>query len=77
MFNGFIKSRKRSAFVIHIVFKHSALTAKGMQSTKQGMGKGLHLSIESIRKGYLLREKWNKKIKRLDLVAEPPHIKIC
>ena len=29
-----------------------------MQSSKQGMWKGDHLSIESIRKGYLFREKW-------------------
>ena len=32
-----------------------------MQSSKQGMWKGYHLSIEGIRKGYLFREKWNIK----------------
>ena len=29
-----------------------------MQSCKQGMSKGYHLSIDSIRKGYLFRKKW-------------------
>ena len=63
MFDGFIKSRKRSVFFYSGSYlNNSAFTAKGMQSTKQGMGKGYHLSIESIQKGYLLREKWNKKI---------------
>jgi len=50
---------------------------KGMQSSKQGMWKGYHLSIEGIRKGYLFREKWYlKKGKALDLGAGPPHTKM-
>ena len=32
-----------------------------MQSSKRGIWKGYHLSIEGIRKGYLFREKWNIK----------------
>ena len=32
-----------------------------MQSSKQGMGKGYHLSIEGIRKGYLFRKGFRKK----------------
>ena len=31
---------------------------KGPQSSKQGMWKGYHFSIEGIRNGYLFREKW-------------------
>ena len=45
-----------------------------MQSSKQGMWKGYHLSIEGVRKGYLFRE---KKGKGLDLGAKPLPIKIC
>ena len=43
-----------------------------MQSSKQGMLKGYHLSVEGIRKGYLFREKWYIKGKGLDLGAAPP-----
>ena len=50
---------------------------KGMQSSKQGMCKGYHLSIEGIRKGYLFCKKWYIKGKGLDLGAEPPGINIC
>ena len=32
--------------------------SKGMQISKFGMWKGFHLSIEGIRKGYLVRQKW-------------------
>ena len=32
-----------------------------MQNSKQGMGKGYHLSIEGIRKGYLFRKGFRKK----------------
>ena len=52
---GFIKSRKRSICVIDILLIHQS---KGIQSCKQGMWKGYHLPIKSIRKGYLFREKW-------------------
>ena len=31
---------------------------KEMQSFKQGLWEGYHLSIEDVRKGYLFREKW-------------------
>ena len=34
---------------------------KGIQSSKQGMWKGYHLSIEGILKWYLFREKWYRK----------------
>ena len=55
---GFIKSWKRSIFVIDSYLKDDAFTAvKGMQSSKQGMWKGYHLSIEGVLKGYLFREK--------------------
>ena len=47
----FIKSRKRSIFVTDYCLNDSIF--KGMQSSKQGMWKGYHLSIEGIRKGYL------------------------
>ena len=61
-FYGLIKSRKRSIFVIDSYLKTVHLQQlKGMQSSKQGMWKGYHLSIEVIRKGYLFREKWYKK----------------
>ena len=49
-----------------------------MESSKQGMWKGYHLSIEDgIRKGYLFREKWYIKGKGLDFATEPLRIKIC
>ena len=35
---------------------------QGMQSSKQGMRKGYHLSIEGVRKGYHFREKWYIKV---------------
>ena len=61
-FYGFKKSRKCSIFVIDSYLKDSAFTAvKGMQSSKQGMWKGYHLSIDGIRKEYLFLEKWYKK----------------
>ena len=45
-------------FVIDSYLKDDAFTAvKGMQSSKQGMWKGYHLSIEGVLKGYLFREK--------------------
>ena len=47
---------------------------KGMQSSKQGMCKGYHLSIEGIRRGYFFVKKWYIKRKGLDLGAEPPGI---
>ena len=48
-----------------------------MPSSKQGMWKGYHLSIEGIRRGYLFREKWYIKGKGMDRVVEPPRINIC
>ena len=48
-FYAFIKSRKRSIFVIDSYLKDSVFTAvKRDESSKQGMLKGYHLSIESI-----------------------------
>ena len=41
------------------------------------MWKGYHLSIESIRKGYLFVKNGILKGKGLDLGAEPPRINIC
>ena len=55
------KSRKCSNFVIDSYLKDSAFTAvkrEAMQSSKQGVWKGYHLSIEGIQKGYLFCEKW-------------------
>ena len=46
-----------------------------MQTSKQGMWKGHHFSVEGIRKGYLFREKKKNGIengKWLDLGAESP-----
>ena len=43
-----------------------------MQSCKQAVWKGYHLSIEGIRKGYLFRAKLYIKGKGLDLETEPP-----
>ena len=49
-----------------------------MQSSKQGMWKGYHLSIEGITKGEpQLSKMAYKKGKGLDLGAEPPRINIC
>ena len=49
-----------------------------MESSKQGMWKGHHLSIEDgTRKGYLFREKWYIKGKGLDFGTEPLRKKIC
>ena len=43
--------------------------SKGIQSSKQDMWKGNHLSlIEDIRKGNLFREKWEKNGKGLDFL---------
>ena len=59
-FYGFTKSRKRSIFVIANDINDGAFIQqlKGMQSSKQGMWKEYHLSIEGIQKGYLFRDKW-------------------
>ena len=51
---------------------------EGMQSSKRGIWKGYHLSVEGIRKRYPIREKWYiAGGKGLDLGAEPPRIKVC
>ena len=55
----FIEAGKRS-MTMHLQ------QLKEMQSSKRGVWKGYHLSIEGIRKG-----------KGLDLGVEPPRIKIC
>ena len=47
---------KRSIFVIDTYSNDSAV--KRIQTSKQGMQNGYHLSIEGIGKGYLFREKW-------------------
>ena len=48
-FYGFIKSRKQSTFVIDSYLKDSVFTTvKGDESSKQGMLKGYHLSIEGL-----------------------------
>ena len=46
---------------IPIKMKVHLQQVKGMQSSKQGMWKGYHLSIEGTRKGYRFREKWYTK----------------
>ena len=47
-----LQSRKTFYFmIVHLQ------QLKGMQSSKQGMGKGYHLSMEDIRKRYLFRKK--------------------
>ena len=51
---------KRSIFVIDSYLKDIAFKAvkrEAMQSSKQGVRKGYHLSIEAIRNEYLFREK--------------------
>ena len=48
-----------------------------MQTSKQSLWKGYHLSIEGIQKGYLFREKWYIKRKGFDLGVEPPRINTC
>ena len=58
-FYDFIEAGKRS-MTMHLQ------QLKEMQSSKRGVWKGYHLSIEGIRKG-----------KGLDLGVEPPRIKIC
>ena len=53
-----LKLRKHFIFVIDFFLKDSVFTAvKRDESSKQGMLKGYHSSIEGIRKGYLFREK--------------------
>ena len=48
-FYGFIKSRKQSTFVIDSYLKDSVFTTvKRDESSKQGMLKGYHLSIEGL-----------------------------
>ena len=47
-----------------------------MQSSKQGMWKEYHWSVEGLLKRYLLRKMVYKRVKGLDLGAEPPRIKI-
>ena len=48
-----------------------------MQTSKQSLWKGYHLSIGGIRKGYLFREKWYIKRKGFDFEVEPPRINTC
>ena len=57
-FYGFIKSGKRSIFVIDSYLNDNVFTEqlKGMQSSKQSIWKGYHLSVEDRR--YSFREKW-------------------
>ena len=55
-FYGFIKSRKRSIFVIDSYLKDSAFTKRDAKFQTRYV-KEYHLSIEGIRKGYLFREK--------------------
>ena len=58
-FYGFKKAKKTFYSVIDSYLKTVHLQQlKGMQSSKQGMWKGYHLSIEGIRKGYFFRENW-------------------
>ena len=53
-----LKLRKHSIVVIDSYLKNSAFTGvKRDESSKQGMLKRYHSSIEGIRKGYLSREK--------------------
>ena len=54
-----LKLRKHSIFVIDSYLKDCVFTAvKRNESSKKGMLKGYHSSIEGIRKGYLFREKY-------------------
>ena len=48
-----------------------------MQSSKLGMWKGYHLSIESQERGTFSVENGIQKDKGLDLGEEPPCIKLC
>ena len=61
-FYGFIKSKKRSIFVIDSYFKRQCIysSSKGCKVLNKlcERGGGYHLSIEGIRKGFLFREKW-------------------
>ena len=59
---SFKKSRKRSIFVVDSYLKVYLHQLKGMQSSKQGMWKGYHLSIEGIRKKCIFCEKWCIKV---------------
>ena len=52
------KSRKFSGFAIYSYFKDDAFTALNRDaSSKLGIWKGYHLSIEGIRKGYVFCQK--------------------
>ena len=60
---GCIKSRKRSILWLITIWKTMHLQQlREMQSSKQGLWEGYHLSIEGIRKGYLFLEKWKIKV---------------
>ena len=82
-FYGWKKSRKRSGLgFIHILKTVHLRQLKGMQSSKIGMWKGHHLSLEGIRKGYLLCQKWYRKSKGAGLsgaygvAPPPPHVNL-
>ena len=70
---------RENVLVLWLIPIHKTVQLKGMQTSKQGMWKGHHFSIEGIRKRYLFREKKNgiKNGKWLDLGAESPRINIC
>ena len=67
-FYGFIKSRKRSIFVIDSYLKDSAFTKRDAKfQTRYVKGVPYHLSIECLRKGYLFREN-----PRINICRVPP-----
>ena len=69
---------RENVLVLWLIPIQKTVQLKGMQTSKQGMWKGHHFSIEGIRKGYLFREKNGiKNGKWLDLGAESPRINIC
>ena len=55
---------------VHILKAIHLQQLKGIKSSKLGLWKGYHLSIEGIRKGFLFYQKWYIKGKGLELVVE-------
>ena len=61
--------------LFHILKTVRLQQLRGVQSFKQGVWKGYHLSIWGIRKGYLFYQKW--LIKGVGPRLEPSRIKLC
>ena len=75
------KLKKHSGFRIYSYFKDNAFTAvKGIQSSKLGMRKGYHMSMEGIlakEVPCLSKHDVKDRVGGLTSEMEPPRIKLC